>query len=495
LNTRIIQIIQSVSPRPITVVGDLILDTYIRGRADRISPEAPIQILDVEEESSNPGGATNVAANLRALGADVECAGVVGADREGDLLLSRLEERGIGTSCIVRDPNRPTISKTRVVSHNQQLLRIDKEKRIPLSPAVEEDLLARLDGRLAASAAVVVSDYAKGTLTPGVLAGVMKGAAGPDCFGVLVDPKGREYEKYRGARLITPNRKEAEQFTGVATKAPGGLDEAVAILRRQVEAENVVITLGAEGIYYSTDPEQGLLMPARARSVYDVTGAGDTVIAILAFFLSAGCAVDEAVRIANVGAGIVVGRLGVAAPTRAELVEAFSPRLTLPGTKILSRAEAARTATAIRKRGEKLVFTNGCFDLVHGGHLEFLRTAKATGDYLMVAVNDDASVRRMKGPTRPVLDLIERQEILASFQVVDFVVSFSEDTPLDIVKEITPDVLVKGEDWKDKGVVGREWVEEHGGEVQLVKLREGRSTTSIIDKILSLHGVANHEQN
>jgi len=508
LNTRFIDIIRS-SPNPrIIVVGDVILDTYILGKANRISPEAPIQVLDVGGERCNLGGAANVAANLKTLGADVECCGVVGADRDGDAVVEKLTELGIGTSGVVRDEGRPTVSKTRVVSHNQQLLRIDREVRLPLDDAAAARLMKAMKPHLADSAAVAVSDYAKGTLTPALLRGVMEAAgnAGCDsigrdgigrdgigrdgvrCCGVLVDPKGTDYGKYRGARLITPNRKEAEESTGVSIGGMDDLEEAARILRRDAGAREIVITLGGDGIYFSDAEGRGSLVPARARSVYDVTGAGDTVIALLAFFLASGSSLEEAVRIANAGAGIVVGRLGVAAPTREELVDAFSSVATRSGEKILPRGEAALRTREIRERGEKLVFTNGCFDLIHGGHLEFLRAAKSLGDHLMVAVNDDASVARIKGPERPILALEERMEILASLQFVDYVVSFSEDTPLEIVREVTPDILVKGEDWKEKGVVGAEWVQEHGGDVQLVKLRSGRSTTDIIKKILEKYG-------
>jgi len=490
LNPRFIEIIQTVGSPRIAVVGDLILDSYIMGEANRISPEAPIQVLEVGSESHNLGGAANVAANLKTLGVDVECCGVVGADSEGEMLVAMLEEKGIGTTAVIADRNRPTVRKTRVVSHNQQLLRIDREKTHALDDKTAKKLFEAARRLLSESDAVIVSDYAKGTLTPRLLAGIMKSAGG---FGVLVDPKGKDFERYRGARLITPNKKEAEDFTGLSIDSRDDLNEASSILRKEVGVRETVITLGPKGIYFSDRPDRSDVISAQTRSVYDVTGAGDTVIAILALFLAEKKSLEDAVRIANAGAGIVVGRLGVSAPTRHELVRAFSQSTGRPAEKILSADEAADLSRKMRERGEKLVFTNGCFDLIHGGHLDFLRTARSYGDALMVAVNDDQSVRRLKGDSRPVLGLEERQEILASLHFVDYVVAFTEDTPDKIVKQVTPGILVKGKDWEDKGVVGREWVEKQGGEVRLIELRPGRSTTNIIKRILELHGKAENE--
>jgi len=499
VNTRFIDIIGSAGSPVITVVGDLILDTYITGRTSRISPEAPIQVLEVEGDRNTLGGAANVASNLNALGAEVECCGVVGDDQDGEMVIRALAERGIGTSAVIRDPSRPTVCKTRVVSHNQQLLRIDRERRRPLDEKCVSELLSRSRPQVRRAAAMVISDYAKGTLTPQVLEALIGEArrgveADPSRFGVLVDPKGVDYRRYRGARLITPNRREAEQYTRLSLHTLRDLNAAARTLRRDVGVTEVVITLGEEGIFFSGNEEESRIIPARVRSVYDVTGAGDTVISLLALFLSTGCSMEDAIRIANVGAGIVVGRLGVASPTRQELQEAFSNTPTRAQNKIVSRSEAARRAAQIRQRGGRLVFTNGCFDLIHGGHLEFLRSAKAFGDALMVAVNDDESVRRLKGPSRPILELAERQEILAAFQMVDLVVAFGEDTPLEIIQEISPQILVKGEDWREKGVVGSDWVTSHGGQVQLVRLREGRSTSTIIDKILEVYGGERHGQ-
>lgn len=484
INTRLIDLISEAGSPRIVVVGDIILDSYIQGDANRISPEAPIQVLDVNEERNALGGAANVAANLKNLGARVEMGGVLGEDHNGAVLQAIFASMGIGTSSVVSDPGRPTTHKTRVLAHNQQLVRIDREVRENLSVELEERLIEALTPLLEEADAVVLSDYAKGVLSGRTIQIIV------ECAGekVLVDPKGRDFNRYKGCRLITPNRREAEEATGVLLRDKDNLRRAAEILFERVGVREVVITLGGDGIFYSNGPGDHCIIPAESRSVYDVTGAGDTVISLLAFGHAAGIGLDDAVRIANAGAGIVVGKLGVAAPNRNELIDFFSSGTTRYMDKILTRSRASETAKEIRMRGDRLVFTNGCFDLVHAGHVSFFRAAKKMGDYLMVGVNSDDSVRRNKGPKRPILSLDERMEMLASLQVVDYVVAFSEDTPLELIKEVTPQVLIKGEDWKEKGVVGREWVEEQGGEVALVPLRRGYSTTSLIERILERYG-------
>ncbi len=484
MNTRLIDLINSTSSPRITVVGDIILDTYIHGHTNRISPEAPIQVIDIIEEKKALGGAANVAMNLRNLDAHVELAGVIGDDAQGVVLREMLNDSKIGTSAVMVEAGRPTVSKTRVVAQNQQLVRIDKEVRDALKHETEERLFESLAPLLDKSDIVVLSDYAKGVISTRLVKRI-NGLAGGK---VLVDPKGREFSRYRGCRLITPNRKEAEESTGIALRSEEDLLRAAGIIFDEVDAQEVVITLGAKGIFYAWNRRDSNMIPAESRSVYDVTGAGDTVISLLAFSLAAGIDLDDAVRIANAGAGIVVGKLGVAAPTRVELKEFFGSGSTRYIDKIISVSNAAELAGSIGRKGEKLVFTNGCFDLVHGGHVDFLRAAKNMGDYLLVAVNSDASIKKLKGPERPVIPLQERMEVLASFQMVDFVVSFSEETPLNVITSITPHVLVKGEDWKDKGVVGREWVEDHGGTVTLLPLKEGLSTSGVIERILERYG-------
>jgi D-beta-D-heptose 7-phosphate kinase/D-beta-D-heptose 1-phosphate adenosyltransferase len=479
MNTRLIRLIREARSPRIIVVGDIILDSYIQGDTNRISPEAPIQVLDVKDERHAPGGAANVAANLKNLGAEVELCGTVGADPDGERLLEMLEAGGIGCSAVKVDGGRPTINKLRVVAQNQQLVRIDREVRDAMDDSGQDRLFKGLAPLLDSADMIVLSDYAKGVLGPSLIRRIVETSGSR----ILVDPKGKDFTRYRGCRLITPNRREAEEATGIALKESMDFEKAARRLFETVGLEELVITLGGDGIFYARKDGACKQVPARARSVYDVTGAGDTVIASLAFCLAEGMDLDDAVRIANAAAGIVVGKLGVAAPARMELVEYFSSGVSPYGDKILTRDRAAETAKAIAERGETLVFTNGCFDLIHGGHVSYLRNAKGLGDFLMVGINDDASVGRLKGPERPILSLEERMEIMASLQVVDFVVPFPEDTPLELIRTVTPQVLIKGEDWKEKGVVGREWVESHGGEVVLMPLRAGYSTSNVIDRI------------
>jgi D-beta-D-heptose 7-phosphate kinase/D-beta-D-heptose 1-phosphate adenosyltransferase len=331
---------------------------------------------------------------------------------------------------------------------------------------------------------IVVSDYAKGTVTPAVLQAIL--ASGTR---VLVDPKGTDYSRYRGAYGITPNRAEAEAATGVVIEDATALERAAAALFDIVDAEVVLITLGAEGIYCALRSGRDFHIQSEARKVFDVTGAGDTVIALLARYLAADVALPDAVRIANAGAGVVVGRLGAVSVTLTELYRALRDEPTANLHKFVRREDARGLARDLRQNDLSIVFTNGCFDLMHAGHARYLAQAKTLGDVLVVGLNDDASVRRLKGAERPLMALEERAALLAALAAVDFVVPFAEDTPGELIQEITPAVLVKGEDWRDRGVVGQEWVEQHGGKVVLTPLLEGESTTTLIERIRSRRGV------
>jgi len=480
INSRLIDLMTSAQCKRIAVIGDIILDSYIQGDTNRISPEAPIQVLDVNNEKKALGGAANVAANLRNLGVEVDICGIIGDDQDGDCLLNMLEEKGIGSSGVIVDPHRPTTNKTRVIAHNQQLVRIDRETKNRLSENTVNSFLMSLSKIVKNSEMVVLSDYGKGVLTSETIKKIISLSKGD----VIADPKGVDYTKYRGCRFITPNRKEAEEFTGITISDRSQMKKAADYIFEKVKVKEVIITLGADGIFYSRGADADHLIPVESKTVYDVTGAGDTVIALLAFSIASGIGLDDAVHIANTGAGLVVGKLGVATPTREDMIEAYSRGATQYMDKILTRTAAAEISREIRMRGQKLVFTNGCFDLLHGGHISYFRAAKKFGDCLMVAVNDDESVKRLKGDKRPILSINERMEILASLQVVDYVVSFSEDTPFEIIGSIKPQVLIKGEDWKEKGVVGQDLVEADGGEVKLMPLREGYSTTGVIERIL-----------
>lgn len=469
----------------VAVVGDLILDRYVVGDVARISPEAPIPVLAARREELRLGGAGNVAANLAAMGAEVAMVALVGGDGLGRAVRELLEDLSIDASGVQVDGERPTIEKTRLLSGVQQMLRVDREDPTPVEGPVEARVLAAAREAVGRADAVVLSDYGKGLLTPAVN-GALIAAARERGIPCLVDPKGSDWARYQGATLVTPNRKEAEEALGRPLRSSEEVSLGAAELIERTRLDHVVITLSADGIHHRSASGAEGRVPAEARQVYDVTGAGDTVVSHLAIHLAAGLELGLAVALANQAAGIVVERLGTHAVTREEL------RLRLeeldPGGvgKVLASAEALdRRLEAWRREGRRVVFTNGCFDVLHRGHVEYLRFARRQGDVLLVGVNSDASVGRLKGPTRPVNGLEDRMEVLGALEVVDGVVAFEEDTPAALIERVTPAVLVKGEDWRDKGVVGREWVEQHGGRVVLAPLLQGRSTTAVLERARS----------
>lgn len=468
------------TPR-VLIVGDLILDRYVVGDVSRISPEAPIPILAAGREDDRLGGAGNVAANLRAMEADVTIVGAFGDDGLGRHGRELFERIGVDASGCVIDPSRPTTVKTRLVSGVQQMLRVDWERAAPCEGDVEQQLIDSTLERVGGAQAVILSDYGKGVLTTRVLSELIAAcrAAGVP---VLVDPKGSDYARYAGATLLTPNRKEAEQALGrrftTLDEVPAGALE----LKAQAQLDMSVITLGADGIYFVESDGRSGRVPTVARAVFDVTGAGDTVISHLALGLGAGWSLGEAVTLANNAAGIVVGRRGAASVTRSEVRAALGADPTHVG-KVLAPDQLDGLVAEWRSEGRRIAFTNGCFDVLHAGHVRYLRYARSKGDRLIVGVNDDGSVRRLKGPSRPVNGIADRLEVLAALEMVDAVVPFGEDTPKELIERITPHALIKGEDWADKGVVGREWVEGHGGQVHLAPLLEGRSTTSILERV------------
>jgi D-beta-D-heptose 7-phosphate kinase/D-beta-D-heptose 1-phosphate adenosyltransferase len=357
---------------------------------------------------------------------------------------------------------------------------VDWEDARPVAADIAARLVQGVAARVARSGAVVLSDYGKGVLCPAVLSAVIA-AARKARVPVLVDPKGTDYSGYRGATLVTPNRKEAEE--ALHRKIPGLADMPAAArdLLRAAGVEAAVITLGPDGMYWLAGETEGHVSTV-ARAVFDVTGAGDTVIAHLALGLAAGLTFEESVHLANHAAGIVVGKAGAASVTRAELAAVLERSVRSPGC-VCTVPELQRRIADWRAEKKRIVFTNGCFDVLHAGHVAYLREAAAQGDVLVVGVNDDASVRRLKGAGRPINPVDDRMTVLAALEMVDAVVAFGEDTPLELVQAVTPDVLVKGEDWADKGVVGREWVERHGGKVVLAKILPGRSTTAIVERM------------
>ncbi len=465
----------------VLVVGDLMLDRYILGEVDRISPEAPVPVLRHAHRYQRPGGAANVAMNLAGLGCQPFLAGLWGADAEQRELATLLDAASIDTAGVVTC-SLPTISKTRIVGRTQQLLRLDIESRDAPSAEDLAFLTERVLGLIEKVHAVVLSDYAKGALTHELCATAIR-AARRAGVPILADPKNPDLSKYSGATMVCPNLTELSLATGVSTQH---LDHLLAAGERQrVEhgfdyltatmSERGIRVLSATGSFHS---------PARAREVFDVSGAGDTVIATLAASMAAGLKVETAADLANLAAGIVVGKVGTAPVAHHELISLLTPSTKLSATeKILDRGRLAARIAEWRAAGETIVFTNGCFDLLHVGHITLLEDCRKFGSKLVLGLNSDASVSRLKGPSRPIVGELERARVMAALAAVDAVVLFTEDTPLELIREIRPDVLVKGGDYTIETVVGHEVVLAAGGRVEIVPTVEGFSTTNIVRKL------------
>lgn len=465
------------------VVGDLMLDEYLWGRTERISPEAPVPVVDVQRDDLRLGGAGNVIHNLVALGCQVSVASVLGNDDDGVLLQRRLNAAGVDTAGVVLQPGRVTSRKTRVLASNQQMLRIDRESREPISAAAEATLLALLTERVAQSDVILVSDYLKGVLTPPLLAGLIT-LGRQHGIPVVVDPKGDDYRKYRGATLLTPNRKEAQTAARLTIRDETSLRQAGEQLQRELDLEALLMTRSEEGMSLFRRDGRHCHLPTEAREVFDVSGAGDTVLALIGVGLAAGLELETAAQIANLGAGIVVGKVGTSTVSPEELLLAAGRRHGDSDFKIHDRTLLARILDQERQRGRSVVFTNGCFDLLHVGHVKYLQQARKLGDLLVLGLNSDASIRRLKGPKRPLIGEEERAHILAALDCIDYVTIFDEDTPLELIETLQPQVLVKGGDYTPETVVGKELVESWGGRVELIRFVEGKSTTRTIDRIL-----------
>jgi D-beta-D-heptose 7-phosphate kinase/D-beta-D-heptose 1-phosphate adenosyltransferase len=469
--------------KTVLVLGDVMLDRFIYGAVDRISPEAPVPVIAVEKETAMLGGAGNVARNVAALGAKAVLIGLVGQDDAGAALRGMIDaEPGLEAELVV-DPQRRTTEKVRYISGSHQMLRVDREDRGPGDAAT---LLSAFKAHLAAADVVVLSDYAKGVLTVEVVRGAIDAAraAGKP---VIVDPKSRDFARYDGATLIKPNRKEAAEATGVTdTSDEASEDAGAAILAMAPGLEAALITRGGAGMTLSVRGQPHVHLPATAIEVFDVSGAGDTVAATLALALAAGASLADAAHLANLAGGLVVAKLGTDVVTAAELTAVAVSAQGEPGEiKIADREQAKAIVEGWRARGLKVGFTNGCFDLLHPGHVSLLSQAKAACDRLIVGLNTDASVSKLKGPTRPVQKEQGRATVLASLSSVDLVVLFGEETPLDLIKAFHPDVLVKGADYTVETVVGSDIVLGYGGEVVLAELKQGQSTTNLIARMNS----------
>lgn len=462
----------------VLVIGDIILDRYVFGTAERLSPEAPVPILKITHDKLMLGGAGNVIRNLAALGGFATIVSVVGDDAEGRAIRDSLSTLPKVLSELVVDKSRRTSVKTRFVAGSQQLLRADEESTDAIAEAIESELLARFSRALPSAAVVVLSDYGKGVLTRKVVEAAIK-LSHLQSKQVIVDPKDRDFGKYAEADLITPNRKELSEATGLPTRTNVEVENAAREIRNSFRIKAVLGTRGPDGMTFVDDQGLAHHVPAEVREVFDVSGAGDTVVATVAANVSAGVGMVQAISMANVAAGIVVGKVGTAVVQPDEIDEALQQK----SGKVVSRERALERLAQWRGRGLRVGFTNGCFDLLHPGHIHLVRQARAACDRLIVGLNSDASVKRLKGSGRPVNDELARAKVLAGLADVDLVTLFAEDTPEALIAALRPDVLVKGADYTLDTVVGADLVKSYGGRVVLAQLLPGHSTTATVAKL------------
>jgi D-beta-D-heptose 7-phosphate kinase/D-beta-D-heptose 1-phosphate adenosyltransferase len=471
----------------VLVVGDIMCDVYLWGNIDRISPEAPVPVFESMRSQQVLGGAANVAANLRALGCEVHLLGAIGCDDTGQCVRHILQQQGIATTWLLDDGTRPTTEKTRLVAHQQQVLRLDQESQAPLSPTLVTRALEHIETLLPQVDGVICSDYHKGVCTSALLRPLFSMAQQVK-RPVVVDPKVQDFTLYRGATVLTPNVLEVERASGMHLNTPDALPHAVDRLLQQSRAQAILVTRGKDGMSLFHPPRAPSHIPAQAREVYDVTGAGDTVIAVFSMAFFSGLSLLEAARIANLAAGIVIGKMGTAVVSREELQLALQSRTALANHKLLQRDELIAIRQSHRQQGERVVFTNGCFDLLHAGHVQYLDAARRLGDRLVVGLNADTSVRQLKGPQRPIVPQAERAQVLAALACVDYVTIFEEPTPLELITALQPDVLVKGGDYNATTIVGHDEVVASGGRVHIVPYVAGLSSTEIIAQIVTRYG-------
>jgi D-beta-D-heptose 7-phosphate kinase/D-beta-D-heptose 1-phosphate adenosyltransferase len=461
----------------ILVIGDLMIDHYLWGSCERISPEAPVQVVNVERESSVLGGAGNVINNLHALGAKVDVISIVGGCEISDELKILLNNIKVDTQYLITQKDRITSKKSRIIASQQQVVRYDRESTDEISSESQKEILDTFKSIITNYDSVLLSDYGKGVLTF-ELAQLLISVANESNKKVLVDPKGLDYSKYKGAYLLTPNKKEASEATQIDIKDEASLTQAITQLKTQCNLAISLITLSEQGVAIYDDKLR--THPTVAREVFDVTGAGDTVLASLGFALACDYDIDDAVKFSNLAAGVVVGKIGSATATLNEIIEYESSlNKSTSDEHIKTLGEIATLSEELKARGKKIIFTNGCFDILHAGHVRYLETAKSYGDVLILGLNSDRSVTALKGEGRPINIQLDRAYILAALEAVDYVVVFDEDTPYDLIKAVKPHVLVKGGDYKGKEVVGQDIADE----LKLVQFVDGKSTTRTIEKI------------
>jgi D-beta-D-heptose 7-phosphate kinase/D-beta-D-heptose 1-phosphate adenosyltransferase len=460
----------------VLVLGDVMLDRYWHGNTSRISPEAPVPVVHVADAEERAGGAGNVAINIASLGAHIILQGFIGKDEAGNVLQTLLENKGVNCQ-LISLPDNPTVTKLRVISRQQQLIRLDFEDGFETNQ--DSELEKQFSDSLPNVGVVVLSDYGKGTLR-NIQSFIT--LARQKSIPVLVDPKGTDFEPYRGATLITPNLSEFEAVVGTCHNEQDIVDKAEKLIH-ELELDALLVTRSEQGMSLMQKNKPAFHLPTRAQEVFDVTGAGDTVISILAASIASGQSFEQAMALSNLGAGVVVSKLGTATVTVPELMQA---KHNIEGFArgVVTSETLEDLLTNAKQLGEKIIFTNGCFDILHPGHVTYLQQARQLGDRLIVAVNDDDSVKRLKGDDRPINNVQRRMSVLAALECVDWVLPFSEDTPVEVIKKIKPSVIVKGGDYTPEQVVGADIVKQYGGEVKILNFVEGHSTTDIINRIL-----------
>ena len=473
--------------KKIAVIGDIILDEYLEGDVERISPEAPVPVHLIKKQHYSAGGAANAARNVQLLGGETFLFSIWGQDESANILGNMLKADEINLHGVVTVDGRPTIKKTRITSGHQQMLRVDWEKAQEIDPHVQEILISRFS--TLNFDAILISDYGKGSL-PVPMLKKMFSFAHSKKIPIVVDPKGKDFHRYQGCDLITPNRKEACEALGYELdQAPNG-EELGRQLQRKFGLHHILVTLGSEGMVFvpHEEKEKPIFYKPMSREVYDVSGAGDTVAALMTLSLSCQLSFEQAVKISSIGAGLVVEKWGTQALHRQELERTLdnksSPYQSKPSSKKICMLENILTRLeSLKKQGKKIVFTNGCFDLFHAGHLSYLEKTKNFGDILVIGVNSDDSVRALKGHQRPLVSATYRMQVLAGLECVDFVVPFDELDPLNLIKSIKPDVLVKGADYKKEDIIGYKTVTSYGGKVRVIDLVDGLSTSELLRKI------------
>ena len=486
----LLKILSNLGSPKILVVGDFMLDVYIYGDAVKISSEAPVPVLKITKTEHRCGGAGSVAANIVTLGAKAHCLGIMGDERDSEILREKLLEAGADIDGLFKAENRPTISKQRLIGlaqhlHRQQLIRMDFESTEPLSDKLSESILSAYKDKLAQVDMVCLQDYDKGFLGDSLCRHMIR-LANQANKKILVDPcLTSDYSKYAGATAITPNRAESSAVVGFEVTDIETAAKAADYLLQKLQLEAVVITLDKEGAYLKTE-NKSLIIPTHPQIVYDVTGAGDMVLAMLTVALAGDCDHESAVQLANIAGGIEVKKFGTATVTSGEIADEIAARNRDASGKIRYLDSLLYEIERHRRQKRTIVFTNGCFDVLHRGHLEYLRFCRRQGDVVILGLNSDKSIRLIKGPDRPINNQEDRAALLEAMEMIDYITLFDEPSVLNLIKKVRPDVLVKGEDWAVKGVVGREFVESYGGKVSLAPLIEGKSSTATIKEMKSL---------